>query len=284
MPAGIRTTSTFSSSNLRAGGRLPNLNRFAGYDAAAIAYIRAVETADGARLEQPIRDAINAFVVGCKADGIWSAIKASCILCGARTLTGALIPLVGTAPTNNNFVSGDYTRATGLLGNGSNKYLNSNRAGNADPESNAHLCVYTTVVPPEGTTAYLAGAADSGTNNALHFATTTISSPNIWIFRCRMDGGDTNTQGLRRDGFTGLARASSDNFTFRNNFTTTTFTRTAAGSTANNHFVFAMNENGSATLPTAARIAFYSIGEALTLATLDTRVSTLVQSINAALA
>ena len=75
------------------------------YDTDAGNYIQAVEAADGQALEAATRQAINNFVVGCKQDGIWSAIKASCILAGARTLNGALVPLVGTAPTNNNFVS-----------------------------------------------------------------------------------------------------------------------------------------------------------------------------------
>jgi hypothetical protein len=58
-----------------------------------------------------------------------TAIKASCILAGARTLAGALVPLAGAAPTNvGPFVSGDYNRKTGLVGDGSTKYLNSNRA------------------------------------------------------------------------------------------------------------------------------------------------------------
>jgi hypothetical protein len=48
---------------------------------------------------------VNAFVKGCKADGIWSAIKASCILAGADTLAGALVPLVGAAPTNFNITN-----------------------------------------------------------------------------------------------------------------------------------------------------------------------------------
>ena len=65
------------------------------YDTDAAAYITAVETADGQALETAVADAINAFVVGCKADGIWDAIKASCIMAGARTLNGALVPLVG---------------------------------------------------------------------------------------------------------------------------------------------------------------------------------------------
>jgi hypothetical protein len=109
-------------------------------DADAVAYIAAVEAADGQALETATRMAINSFVKGCKADGIWPAIKASCILAGARTLTGALIPLVGSAPTNNGFIGigTDYVRKTGLVGNGSTKYLDSNRANNADPQNSNH--------------------------------------------------------------------------------------------------------------------------------------------------
>ncbi len=92
-------------------------------DADAIAYVAAVEAADGQALEFGVGKAINDFVVGCKLDGTWSAIKASCILAGARTLNGALVPLAGTAPTNNNFVSGDYNRKTGVGGQWEYKVL-----------------------------------------------------------------------------------------------------------------------------------------------------------------
>jgi hypothetical protein len=111
-------------------------------DADAVAYIAAVEAADGQVLETATRMAINSFVKGCKADGIWPAIKASCILAGARTLTGALVPLVGAAPTNVNFVSGDYNRKTGIVGDGSTKYLNLNRTPNDDPLNSVHISTY----------------------------------------------------------------------------------------------------------------------------------------------
>jgi hypothetical protein len=89
------------------------------YDEDAGNYIQAVETADAQALEPATRKAINNFVIGCKQDGIWDAIKASCILAGARTRLGALTPLAGTAPTSFNFVDGDYNRKTGLVGDGS---------------------------------------------------------------------------------------------------------------------------------------------------------------------
>jgi hypothetical protein len=58
------------------------------YDEDAGNYIQAVETADAQALEPATRKAINNFVIGCKQDGIWTAIKAGCILAGARTLPG----------------------------------------------------------------------------------------------------------------------------------------------------------------------------------------------------
>lgn len=72
-------------------------------DSDALAYITAVETADGQALEDGIKLAYNDFIVGCKTDGIWSAIKASCILAGARTLDGALTPLAGAPPADYGF-------------------------------------------------------------------------------------------------------------------------------------------------------------------------------------
>jgi hypothetical protein len=82
---------------------VPSVVTTAALDSDAAAYIAAVEAADGQSLEVDVKTAINNFIVGCKADGIWTALKASCILSGARTLSGALVPLVGTAPTNFNF-------------------------------------------------------------------------------------------------------------------------------------------------------------------------------------
>jgi hypothetical protein len=111
-------------------------------DADAASYIIAVQTADTEPLELGVKLAINDFVTGCKSDGIWDAIKASCIMAGARTLAGALVPLKGAAPTNFNFVSGDYDRKTGLVGDGATKYLDSNRAGNADPQNSKHMSVF----------------------------------------------------------------------------------------------------------------------------------------------
>ena len=111
----------------------------------AVSYVAAVEAADGQELEFGVAKAINDFVLGCKNDGIWDAIKACCILAGARTLSGALVPLVGAAPSKFGTEAGwNYNRETGLKGNGTDNYLNSNRNNQDDPQSNKHLSVYQT--------------------------------------------------------------------------------------------------------------------------------------------
>ena len=54
-------------------GRLlrPKASGYVASDADARAYITAVSAADGSSLEPAVQQAVNDFVVGCKADGIW---------------------------------------------------------------------------------------------------------------------------------------------------------------------------------------------------------------------
>jgi hypothetical protein len=247
----------------------------AALDPDAAAYITAVETADGQELETAVRDAINAFVIGCKADGIWSAIKASCIMAGARTLAGALVPLVGPAPTSFSFVAEDYNRKTGLVGNGSTKYLNSNRADNADPQDNYHLSFYATSFL--ASTAYLMGAGQfSSGANTLGYETPGSST----FFRSRNNTQD-NVIGTPASGLTGVSRSSSSAFVGRTGGTSTTYSRVSQTPTGLNVGVFGSDTAASAR--SASRLAFYSIGESLDLALLDARITTLINAFAAAI-
>lgn len=148
-------------------------------DPDANTYLAAVQAADGQLLEPDVRIAVNNFIVGCKTDGIWSAIKASCILAGARTLNGALVPLVGTAPTNFNFVDGDYNRETGLVGDGSTKYLDSNRNNDADPQDSKHISVYASTTAtnnPATAVSYLGASSVSGSTHLSRLGTGFLGS------------------------------------------------------------------------------------------------------------
>ena len=247
------------------------------YDTDAQAYITAVEAADGASLETATRDAINAFVVGCKADGIWTAIKASCILAGARTLAGALVPLVGTAPTNFNFVSGDYNRKTGLVGNGSTKYLNTNRNNSASPQNNCHLSVWKNDTV-SGSNPYFAGAYTAGYAIGTSIGQNGMYSNSTLAFADSATGDASSAQG-----FHGHTRLSSSNVSFKrpgSNVKSVSNTSTTPPNFS--HFVFAVSNAGTPAFYTVSRLAFYSIGESLDLALLDTHVTALINAFSTA--
>jgi hypothetical protein len=239
----------------------------------AVSYVAAVEAADGQELEFGVARAINDFVVGCKQDKIWDAIKASCILAGARTLSGALVPLVGTAPTNFNFVSGDYDRETGLVGDGSTKYLDSNRNNNADPQNNFHAAVYSNT-GTLNTTVYL-GAGP----NTTEFGATNFGYAGGVFARTRNDAGSP-LLATAATALVGVSRSSSPEYTLRANSISQVVTVTSQTPYNGNLMIFSTT---SANFATDARLAFYSIGESLDLAALDTRVSNLITAIGAAI-
>jgi hypothetical protein len=250
-------------------------------DPDAAVYLSRVEDADGQALEAGVRTAVDQFVLGCKADGIWDAIKASCIMAGARTLAGALVPLKGTAPTNVNFnfVSGDYNRKTGLKGDGSTKYLDSNRNNDDDPQDNQHLSCFITTYPAGFNSALMGSGvfSDSGNSYLLRGAYIGVKS---------QTGGSVAITGPNSDpvGLFGVSRNNNSNFSYRligvNNLASfASVTPRFNGNT----LVFARGTTVSLDQPTNARLAFYSIGESLDLALLDARVTTLINNINDAL-
>jgi hypothetical protein len=241
----------------------------------ASAYIAAIEAADGQNLESGVKSAFTDFIVGCHNDGIWSALKACCILAGARTLSGALVPLVGSAPTNFNFVSGDYNRKSGLKGNGTTKYLNSNRAENSDPQNNFHICANLTFHNATANRTIL-GATD--------LTLTPQKITEIYDgYGFRMRGGLKTVTSNSTASFVGGSRASSSEFTSRVFSSTSTTSANSVIPTSNNFNVFGRNNNGALSSPSAHRLSFYSIGESLNLAALDSRVSTLMTDLAAAI-
>ena len=245
-------------------------------DADATAYISAIETADGQSLEPAVKTAINNFVVGCKSDGIWSAIKASCILAGARTLSGALVPLVGAAPTSISFVSGDYNRKTGLVGNATTKYLNSNRAADADPQNNASLAIWVST-PATAPNLYYLGALRTGTQSVYSGITTNVG----FLIRNLQPIPNSNPTGT---GLAGVSRTASNSYNWRwAGATGTSSIRVSTGTYNGKIFVYGRNLDGTINNRSNGRFAFYSIGESLNLALLDTRLSTLMTALTAAI-
>lgn len=245
-------------------------------DPDAGAYIAAVEAADGNQLlEFAVGKAINDFVVGCKADGIWNAIKASCILAGARTLSGALVPLVGTAPTNNGpFVAGDYNRKTGLVGNGSTKYLSTGFAENSVPQNSIHLAAYAT--SSFGNSRFMIAGADNTSSCNLYKGSTGLLTSYL------RGGNPINSGSVVATGFFGSSRTTSSTISARYSGVDVSTSSTSSPVNTTTLDVFR-----SQTYPTQylgdGRLAFYSIGESLDLAKLDARVTTLINAFGAAI-
>ena len=250
-------------------------------DPDANAYLAAVEAADGQALEPAVRIAVNDFIVGCKADGIWNAIKASCILSGARTLNGALVPLLATMPTPTpfNFVAGDYDRKTGLIGDGSTKYLNSNRNNNSDPQDNQHMSVWVSTATTSSASTYpiYIGGGSLGIG-VTHMGRLASNGP--LYFRNRNSEYQEFIPGSSV-GLLGMSRNSSSSYVARVAGVSANQNVTSQTPFNQNIIVFASTPDPGR--PSNGRIAFYSIGESLDLALLDARVSTLITAIGAAI-
>lgn len=244
-----------------------------GLDPDARSYILAVEAADGQTLESGVKKAYNTFVKGCKSDGTWNAIKSSCIMAGARTLSGALVPLKGTAPTNFNFVSGDYNRKTGLVGNGLTKYLDSNRNNNSDPQNSKSDGTWTTAFGIIAGVSLGSGGADTGATTIGSLSGSTRNNcSNISL------GGLTGYTG-----FAGSSRSSSAEYTRRINSSNTLITQASQTPQNRNILLFASNTGIGGASFSDNRMSFYHIGESINLASLDSRVSTLMTEISAAI-
>jgi hypothetical protein len=285
---------------------------FNGFDPDASSYITRVIAADTANgnssgLEFDYKKAINNFVIGLKTDGIWSAINSCCILAGARTYQGCLIPLKGPNPTNYNFTSAYYNRKNGLSGGGTTatRYIDSNTTNllGYDYATNSkawdvHASVFVTdnlnssSVVSAG---YVLGS-DITYNGAVAIRPYSTTSS---IFRARATNSlstydPSSNIGV---GFIGVSRGPSTDSTAGNksylSYNTTSNTQTsiitlstavsqypnATTNPVSNIHVFQRSTPSSA-VNFGGKMSFYSIGNYLDLNVLASRVKILMNSIN----
>jgi len=252
-----------------------------GPDPDADAYILAVEAASGLPLEDPVKEAINAFVVGCKADaspnsGVsnWDAIKQANFLCAAPNLAGALVPLKGVAVGNNNFVDADYSRALGLQGDGTSKFIDTNRPGSSDPQNNCGYGVYMTT--PELLTGnrVLLGNKDA-VGSAVGSSLLLFQTGPI-LFRAKCATTASVPAQNTVIGYKGTYRASSGTFFYRTDGVSTSASVTSDGNLVNDIHIFARQGVDFSSV----RLSFYHAGEAVNLGNLDSRLTTFMSSIS----
>ena len=243
-----------------------------GYDTDAQTYITAVEAADGQALETAVRNAINAFVVGCKADGIWTAIKASCIMAGARTRAGALVPLVGPVPTEFGTAGGwDYNRITGINGNGTDNYIDTGRSNASQGQNNIHLSVMLSTVGSESNPYYI-GASTSGFGVISAIGLNGMFSNN---------SGQFGTAGKPYPpGFHAHSRSGTQVQIKRPAAAAFTDTITSTTPPNSNFYIFNINNAGTpGSQWSSAKVNFYSIGDNFPNVTLlEARVATLINA------
>jgi hypothetical protein len=203
-----------------------------------------------------------------------SIIKAAPILAGARTLAGALTPLVGPAPTNNGFTDDDYSRKTGLKGNGSSKYLVTNRLLNEDPRIDSHLSAFKNDAISAANPYYIGGY------NAAATVVSAVGEGGLFINSAITPSAVNSSVGLH-----GASRSSSSSALIkRPGAAVATFSSASTGTLAISPYVFTLNANGSpGSQFSASSLTWYSQGLSLSLTSLDGRISTLMAALSAAI-
>jgi len=225
-------------------------------DTDALDYLARVKAADGAGVETGVAVAVDAFVRDTKAAGVFSALKACCLLAGARTLAGALVPLAGDAPTSNGFVSGDFSRTSGLTGDGTS-YLDSGRNNNADPQNDFHMLVYETEAVA-GNKPLMGCGVITNENGVSNFGRYNLTN---WFTRSRHGAGFIDqSYPAGPAGLAGSNRSASSTVTVRSFGVSTSSAQASQTPFSGNITVF-----GLANIPsfTSNTLAFYSIGTAI---------------------
>lgn len=255
----------------------PRATGFTPTDADARTYVAAVRTADGQSLEPNVAKAIDDFVLGCKSDGTWSALSHCCLLAGPRTIAGCCVALKGTAPTSNAFVAGDYNRETGLKGSTANtKFLNTNVNHNTFTQDNFHMSVWVTEAAATGSYYHMGvGGGGAGSSEIAMFG-------GVSQFRNQNASLYGTTRSDQTTGLWGSTRNNSSTFDIRTGANAdTSGTRTSAAPAAGNIHIFRTSSFG--TLFSPYRLAWYSMGTAVDLSLLRTRLTTYLSDIAVAI-
>jgi hypothetical protein len=168
-----------------------------------------------------------------------------------------------------------YNRKTGLKGNATDNYIDSGRNNNADPTFSKHIGVYRTESETRDTqrTAIGNGAGAPGDSQLIS---------EISVRRNRVNNAPTDPSFIdstSTPGYWGASRGTTSKYQFR--YAGTTYDVSSVGASPSNGSIYVYKRNTAGY--SNARLAFYSIGESLDLAALDTRVSALITAIGAAI-
>jgi hypothetical protein len=229
----------------------------------------------GGTISDANKDAINTFVVGCKADGTFSTLTNTCLICGWNNLIGGLTPLIGTTrPTPTSFVESDYSRLIGIKGNSNpTAYINTNRAGNADAQNNFAYWVYLSqsITTGFGFETTLIDNSSLGASGRVLI----VAGNNRVVVRAKSAQLAVSTSNHIYQGLIGISRSSSTSYTLRENGINTSVTSTSQTHVSTTLKIGRLNSAGDH-LP---RILAYGLGSSCDMSLIEARLDTLMASL-----
>jgi hypothetical protein len=253
-------------------------------DPDAAAYFARIEAA-GSTINPNNRNAVNALFLTLKAQSIWTLISELYLFAGVDNLTGCLVKAKGSGSlSNTSFVSGDHNRTTGLLGDGSSKYLNTGFASNALSGTSNHIFVEGSGFETSGNPCAVGVFnGDEASILALDFN----NGASGRLYRSGRNSPATIpriTTGLISSGsFCGTRPSSASASIYQNGSpANTNTTATSPAFSDRPMFVFAFNNIGSPSTYTAARLRAVTMGSGLSdaqVSSLHTAISTYMSSL-----
>lgn len=232
----------------------------ASVDADALGWAAAV-TANSGTYSASTLSAMSTLISALKAAGLWTKMACFGPLAGDQ-LAAALIQYKGgtwAAATNVNFVSGDYTEATGLTGNGSNKYLNTGFAQNTLTAASRHMATYDRVLPSANQASIGSDASGSNTWMLQNVA-------GSYSYFAAGNGANAGSAAAAATAgfYVGVSETSTSLRIYKNGASVATSAPTALVPSAENQGVFAKLRGGVAGAFSAGTLGGYSMGEILT--------------------
>jgi hypothetical protein len=243
-------------------------------------YIARIENQDGQPLEEGVRNAYCKLVADLKETEIWPLITCCCILAGARTINGAIEPLIGADQLiiNGPWPESDYNRKTGLYSDASNdKYINT------QTQSDSHAAIWLS--------SFTRDSGDIETKTYIGFRPLTGAETSIarafvqTIFRvASLSAVEAPPSSSVNLNFIGVSRINNTQLTFRVDGLNSTQANSSSAGPTGEMYVYALNGTPfqNVRIP-KARIAFYSIGGTLSgtqLQQFDSIITSFLNTIN----
>jgi hypothetical protein len=240
------------------------------YSAAARDYFARLDAVSGrvTAYDRANANLIDALVA--LGGAYWDTAGTITTLC-AKGFDGLTVPLrdgmdVGTS---YNFVSGDLNVKTGLKGDGTSKYIDSNRNNNADGQNDKSIGVYIsalgTRIATEGIMGVSATAGDSHIIRASGVVAYRVNFSTVGAV-----SGDLSV------GHVGVSRSAATQITYRVAGATNTLVQHSTTPLSGSTDIFRRSPQFA-----PHRFSAYHIGPALTLATLDGILATFMSEVDA---